>query len=76
MDKVSFAFGITGFAVVGTDTGSGSLYLIRVVIFVLFFSEVFTEFVNLYGEGDALIKKFFFHHNFFQLVTMILRYKI
>ena len=34
---------------------------------MLFFPEVLTEFVNLYREGDALVKKFIFHHNFFQL---------
>ena len=68
MDKVGFAFGIAGFAVIGSNTGSATLDLIRVVIFMLFFSEVLTELVNLYREGDAFIKKFFFHHNFFLLV--------
>ncbi len=76
MDEVGFAFGIAGFAVVGTDTGSATLDLVRDIIFMLFFSEVLTEFINHYREGDAFVKKFFFHHNFFQLVTMILCYKI
>ena len=67
MHKIRFAFGITGFAVVGTDTGSATLNLIRVVIFMLLLAEVSTEFVDLYREGDALIKQFIFHHNFFQL---------
>ena len=67
MDKVGFAFGIAGFTVVGTDTGSGSLYLIRIVIFMLLLAEILTEFVDLYREGDALVKQFIFHHNFFQL---------
>ena len=67
MDKVGFAFGITRFAVVGANTGSATLDLIQVVIFMLLFSEVLSEFVNLYREGDALVKKFIFHHNFFQL---------
>lgn len=35
MDKVGFAFGITRFAVVGANTGSATLNLIRVVIFML-----------------------------------------
>ncbi len=55
MDKVSFAFGITGLAVVGADGGAGALDLIRIVVFVLLFSEVLTEFVDLYGEGNTFI---------------------
>ena len=76
MDKISFAFGITGFAVVGADGGAGTLDLIGVIVFVLLLAEVSTEFVDLYRESDAFVKKFIFHHNFFQLVTMILCYKI
>jgi hypothetical protein len=68
MHKIGFAFGIACFAVVRADTGSATLDLIRVVVFVLLLAEVLTEFVNLYREGDAFIKKFFFQHNFFQLV--------
>lgn len=68
MDEVGFAFGIAGLAVVGADGGAGALDLIGIVIFMLFFSEVLTEFVYLYGESDALVKKFIFYHNFFQLV--------
>ena len=68
MDKVGFAFGIACFAVVGADGGAGALDLIGVIVFVLLLAEVSTEFVDLYREGDALIKQFIFHHNFFQLV--------
>ena len=55
MDKISFAFGITGFAVVGADGGAGTLDLIRIVVFVLLLPEVLSEFVNLYREGNAFI---------------------
>jgi len=68
MDKVGFAFGIACFTVVRAYAGSATLDLIRVVVFVLLLAEVLTEFVDLYREGDAFIKKFFFYHNFFQLV--------
>lgn len=67
MDKVGFTFGIACFAVVRAYTGSATLDLIRIVIFMLLFSEVLPELVNLYREGDALVKQFIFHHNFFQL---------
>ena len=62
MDKVGFAFGIACFAVVRADTGSATLDLIRVVVFVLLLAEVLTEFVDLYREGDAFIKKFLSIH--------------
>jgi hypothetical protein len=55
MHKIGFAFGIACFAVVRADTGSATLDLIRVIIFMLFFSEVLTEFVDLYREGDAFV---------------------
>ena len=68
MDKVGFAFGIACFAKVGANTGSATLNLVGIIVFVLFFSKVLTEFVNLYREVNAFVKKFIFHHNFFQLV--------
>jgi hypothetical protein len=66
MHKVGFAFSVAGFAVVGTDTGSGSLNLIRVVIFVLFFSQVFPQIIDLDRKINAFVYDFNFSYVMFK----------
>lgn len=62
MNKVRFAFCVAGLTVIGTNAGTTTLDLVGVVIFVLLFSKIFTEFVDFDREGNALVKKFFLGH--------------